>query len=100
MASLPVSKKFNKPLVKLNSKCSKELKTAVFMKNDTSCLLKSFSYDTPCKLCNGKLNHRKLTKIYCTFKEKLLGKFANKIGPQRICPVVTIASLIDLNVSR
>ena len=54
----------------------------------------------PANYVMEKLNHRKLTKIYCTFKEKLLGKFANKIGPQGICPVVTIASLIDLDVSR
>ena len=39
-----------------------------------------------------KLTYRKLTKIYCTFKKKLLRKLANKIGPQGICLVVTIAS--------
>ena len=67
------------------------------MKNDTSCLLKSLGYDIPCKICNGKLTHRKLTKIYCAFKRKLLRKFAKKIGPQGICLVVTSASIYAQN---
>ena len=34
--------------------------------------------------------------IYLTFKKKLLRKFANKIGLQGICLVVTIASNVNV----